>query len=67
MLLKLQGSNEPQSPSPGVRGEDLTSEAGGLLAHDKSSRGVEVKKAKAKEDISLINEPPQGESRSPKA
>lgn len=62
--LEMDGSES--KPLPGVRGEDLTSAAGGIKAHDKTGRGVEVKKAKAHQDIELTNESPEGGTRSPK-
>ena len=56
--LDLDGSNDPK---PGVHGENLTSEEGGLTAHDKSGRGVEVKGAHTKKDIDLTTEAPPGD------
>jgi hypothetical protein len=53
--LEMHGSNDP---APGIRGEDLTSEKGGLTAHDKTGRGVDVKTARTQKDINLILEAP---------
>jgi len=64
--LKAEGSNEPAAPAPAVRGKDIVSEAGNVTAQDKTGRGVETEKVRAKQDVRLSSEPPPGE-RPPKS
>jgi len=65
-LLRLEGSNQPDAPAPGVRAKGVRSEAGGLTARDGTGRGVEVEAVQVKKDVQLTNEPGSGGSADPK-
>ena len=51
--LDINASNEPNTPNPAIKGQDLTSRKGGLAAHDKTGRGVDIQRAEVEKDINL--------------
>jgi hypothetical protein len=64
--LKLDASNEPPPPTPGVEVEGARSKGGGLLAEDRTGRGARVKDVAVQDDILVSSTPPPGDA-SPKA
>lgn len=61
--LKLAGTNE--GTSAGVKAKGLDA-GGNIQAQDKGGQGVAVEDAKAKGDITLVNEAPSGGTTDPK-
>ena len=61
--LKLNASDEATPGPPGVKMEDVESRKGGVLAEDKTGRGVDMKGVKADQDVLATSE---GESPDPK-
>jgi len=64
--LKLDASNEKQAPPPAVNVQDARSSEGGLLAEDRTGRGVNVARVEVKTDILASSESPT-EKTDPKA
>ncbi|MEW5989588.1 MAG: hypothetical protein AB1791_23410 [Chloroflexota bacterium] len=63
--LELKASNKGKESQPGVKVEDATSRRGGLLAEDKTGRGVDAKRIDTADDILLSSSPPSADD--PKA
>ncbi len=64
--LKLNASNDRQILPPAVNVQDARSSEGGLLAEDKTGRGVNVARVDVKKDILASSESP-AEKPDPKA
>ncbi|MCB9421759.1 MAG: hypothetical protein H6667_18305 [Ardenticatenaceae bacterium] len=59
--LDMDASSDPEPAPPGQPGvvvEDVKSRQGGVLAEDKTGRGVSVKKAEVETDILVSSENP---------
>jgi hypothetical protein len=63
--LKLDASNQPAPPTPGVKVEDAKSRKGGLIADDQTGRGADVRQVEVEDDI-LVSSTPPAEPPSPK-
>lgn len=63
--LKLDASNEPPPLTPGVEMEGVKSRGGGLLAEDKTGRGLKAKDVDVKGDILVSSEPPGPKAQPP--
>jgi len=57
--LKLDASNDPLPPTPGVKVETARSRGGGLMADDQTGRGAEVKDVEVQDDILVTSAPPR--------
>jgi hypothetical protein len=57
--LEIDASNEPASPSPGVRVREAKSRSGGLAARDETGRGVKVSKVEVERGITATSTPPK--------
>jgi len=64
--LKLDVSNQPAAPPPGVNVKGARSHAGGLLAEDKTGRGANVEQVEVQGDILVSSQSP-AEKTDPKA
>jgi LPXTG-motif cell wall-anchored protein len=57
--VDFNASNDPPPTQPAIVVEDATSRGGGLLADDKTGRGVTAKKVDVQDDILISSETPQ--------
>ena len=59
--VDFSASNDPLPTPPAIVVEDATA-GGGLLADDKTGRGVTAKRVNAQDDILISSEAPKGET-----
>ena len=63
--VDFSASNDPAPIQPAIVVEDAKA-GGGLLADEKTGRGVTVKRVAVQDDILISSEAPKGESETPK-
>jgi len=64
--LEWDAANAPPPTTPAVKVKKVESRGGGLLAEDRTGRGVDLKDVKVQDDILASSEPPTGKQ-DPKA
>jgi hypothetical protein len=65
--LEINGTpNETPPNQAAIKAEDVTSHKGGLLADDRTGRGVDVSRVEVEDDVLLSSAPPQAPT-NPKA
>ncbi len=55
--LELDASNDPIPPRPGIDAENIKSRKGGVVADDRTGRGVKVKEIEVEDDVLLSSSP----------